>query len=338
MKATGFLTAALFWAGCTDGAPSRQTDRLIGPAPTAASAAPAPATAPMPKLHGANWESEVGEAAPPPATSQAMKWRDPGVYVDGVPVGVVSFLELPRRLEPTWIEGVELLDFKPGDKGPRERTIKYRRYNVADYLEALGVDLARVKRLDVHGGGTYVAAVSGDDLRRYREGIQFDFSRETEGKVRIYFPDGVAVNTVFDRMVGFSVYVDKTPPEVTDQDVLALDGKPVVGVPYFGSPLRGGIRVYVDDRLATTIKRNQLDPTQTSWSLFGFLAGKGIDTAKLTTAELIYNGKRDVRLSRHELETASFAASSNARGEVTVAEHGANAIMLYTKPLRTARR
>src|SRR5690242_5087195 len=47
------------------------------------------------------------------------RWKDVTVYVDGRPVGVVDFGELPIGLKPTWVEEEHSIEFDYGYKGPR---------------------------------------------------------------------------------------------------------------------------------------------------------------------------------------------------------------------------
>ena len=47
------------------------------------------------------------------------RWRDTAVYVDGKPVGVVTFGELPIGLKPVWVPEEHSIEFDYGYKGPR---------------------------------------------------------------------------------------------------------------------------------------------------------------------------------------------------------------------------
>jgi hypothetical protein len=300
-----------------------------------------PAIPGMPVIHGQNWDSNDFDTDPLEQAGNGIRYKDPVVYVDGKPVAVMKYPELPRALKVAWRDDVELLDFKPGDTGPRSKPVRYRQYRVADYLASLGIDLKKIKMLHIHGSLARVAAVTGNQLRdQVRDSLRFDFARETEGKVRIYIPSDLKTNATFDKISGgFAVYINKEPPQVTEDDTLVLDGKPVVGIPYYGQPMRGGVRVYLDDRLATVIKRNQLgkpekvgaagDPI---YRLVDVLAGQGVDTTKIAEAQLIYKGARAQLLDASELAKLTFAAGSKAKGQIILSDGDhANAIMLYTQ-------
>jgi len=273
------------------------------------------------------------------------RWKDPAVYVDGREVGVLWFGELPRSLKPTWINDVEDLDFKPGDKGPRTRPIKVRRYRLDHYLEVVGVDIGKVKRIHIYGGKGNVSDISGAQLRKFRKTIQFGFGRLTSGKAIPYYPEGLQLDQMFDRMVGVAVYIDKAPPKLDKDDYpLGADGQPTADIPYFGKPIRGGIRVYKDDVLATTIKRKRLDPKaayavhkdngELWYDLVPTLESLGVDMSKVVDAEVVFDERRVKIIHRDELLKRQFTATSQNRGAIqlddgTVVE----ALTLYTKKL-----
>lgn len=187
------------------------------------------------------------------------KWKDAGVYVDGKPMGIMRFGELPRDLETVWIESIEDLDFKPGDKGPRKRIEFEPRFRLTDYLTKLGVDVGKIKELHIYGGGGFTMRVTGDDLRNVKDTFFFDYGGLWKSKPLIRLPPELKVNTSFDKIWAIVVYVDKKPPVLTEKDIATFDGEEIKGVPYYGEPIRGGVRVYKDDRLVFRIKRRKLE-------------------------------------------------------------------------------
>jgi len=263
------------------------------------------------------------------------KWKDAGVYVDGKPLALLFFGEMPRGLKPFWKEDDE--------KGDPET----QRFRIADYLEALGVDLSKVKELHIYGGGLHVLVVSGKDLLAYRDGLHFRFGRGTSGKPLLGIPAGMKLNTLFDKIQGLAVYIDKKPPKLNQDDLLEMDGKPVEGVPYFGEPLRGGVRVYKDDHLALHLKRNKLKESEDiasvvdgelRWKLAPFLAKYGVDLADVVVAEVIRDDKRSEQLSKADLEAATFTAMPQASGAIVLGDGTVvHALALYTKPLPVAK-
>lgn len=273
------------------------------------------------------------------------KWKDAGVYLDGKPLAILWFGELPSTLEPIWLDDWEMLEFKAGHKGPKERKIKVRRYRVAEYFEALGVDLSKVKELHLFGGRGFPAIIKGSELRKHRDDFHFSFGRETSGKPLVLFPAGMKVNTTFDHITGIMLYIDKQPPKMVSDGELELNGKIVDDVPYFGEPLRGGVRVYLDDRMATIIKRRKLEgadklaekgPDGTlRWKLFPWLESRGVDTSKIVAAEVVFHEKRETRLTREQLVDNFFTANPQASGRAQLGEQALpmQALALYTKPL-----
>ncbi len=275
------------------------------------------------------------------------KWRDAAVYADGKALGFLHFGELPLSLEPIWVKSEESLDFGPGDKGPREAPVKERRYRIVDLLAAYGVDVGSIKELHLYGGKGVPMVVTAQQLKVHGKGLCFGFGGGTSGKPLMFSPAGLKTNTTFDQVRTIAVYATKKPPKVTAEDVL-LDGKPVEDVPYFGEPLRGGIHVYKDDRLATVIKRHKLVPESPAavkdgdkvrFKLLRFLEIQGVYGADLADAELIYDDRRLVRLSADELAQTTFAADAQQSGQVFVgkADQATESIALYTKDFRKKR-
>ncbi len=275
------------------------------------------------------------------------KWRDAAVYADGKALGFLHFGELPLSLEPIWIDNVESLDFAPGDKGPREAPTRERRYRILDLLRAFGVDVAAIKELHLYGGSGVPMVVTAKELRKHGKNLCFGFGGGTSGKPLLFAPAGLLTNTVFDQVRTIAAYVSKKPPQVTAEDVL-LFGKPVEGVPYFGEPLRGGIHVYKDDRLAVVIKRHKLVPESPAaiqeggkprWKLLRFLELQGVYGSDIADAEMIYDDRRMLRLAADELAQASFAADAQQSGQIFVgkADQATESIALYTKEFRKKR-
>jgi hypothetical protein len=291
------------------------------------------------------------EVGPPVQISDApthgngiLSFKDPGVYVDGVPVGMLTFGELPVPLAPVWFEETASVAFRPGDPGPREKIVRQRRYRFADYLEAVGVDLERVRELHIYGNQRRAAAVivSGAELRD-RQDFTFRFGGDVEGKPLPACPDGVGDGKCPDSIGAVTVYLDRTPP-VRRGGHFYLDGDRVADIPYHGPALRGGVRVYRDGRLATTIKRNLLrratTPVSTRggqerWALYGFLATQGVDLATVAEGWVIHRDRRVRRLSRDQLLGATFVASPGISGEILLGDGAipTSALALHSRPV-----
>jgi hypothetical protein len=139
------------------------------------------------------------------------------------------------------------------------------------------------------------------------------------------------------------IYIDRKPPTITRTGV-DLDGVEQTGVPYYGEPLRGGVRIYADDKLAAVIKRQDLDPkmaTQTPdgelhWPLAAFLKARGVDTSHLVEGWVIRNERRAEKLTWADLEKMTFTASSQAKGTVTLGDGKlvVGALALHSRPVK----
>lgn len=252
------------------------------------------------------------------------RYRGGGVYLDGQPIGMLRYAELPRSMEPMWETQRHRLPFKAGEP-VRYRETRVPRYRITDYLKGIGVELAKVTALHLHGGRSAAIVIKGDDLRAHPDDILFKFAGNTQGKP-IPQIRGVEVSTTFDDLSAMAIYVDRKPPVLTAEDTLELDGMPVVGIPYYGEPIRGGIRVYLDDRMVAVLKRNQMS-TQ-AHHLPDVLRNAGVETANVQRMELINDEERTAELpwGPHD-----FVFNPAASGEIALDAKPATALALYTK-------
>jgi hypothetical protein len=273
------------------------------------------------------------------------RWKDIGVYVDGRPVGVVSFGELPIGLKPTWIVEEHSIEFEAGYQGPRTRKSYARRYRFVDYLKAVGVDVRKVKEIQVLGPKeTAVIIASGKDLRSPNgQNFMFRFGSAVGGKAIPVVPDGFGNGVMPDKMSCVMVYIDKKPPTLVPDEGLAVDGKVVDGVPYYGEPMRGGVRVYVDDRLSVALKPQALDesPAETGadgtkhWKLASVLKQNGIDLTKIVEAWGIADERRKHKFTRAELDTLTFTLNPTQKNEFLIGDAKArvSALALHSHAL-----
>ncbi len=286
--------------------------------------------------------------APPASTkthsSGLDRYKDPGIYVDGVPVAVLKFGELPVPLEPVWVEEHAAVAFKAGDKGPRFKIVKERRYRFRDYFKALGIDVAKVKEMHLYGGNQHAAAViiAGDKLRSLDDFL-FRFGGAIWGKPLPSCPADIGDGKCPDQISSITLYIDKAPP-VRKKGHFYFGDELIKGVPYFGEAIRGGVRVYLDGPLVATVKRNKLkasnlkpvgDPSLNKYSLIDFLKSQGVDTDNVQELWLIAYERRIKKLSRTELLTATFSAGEAGSGEILVGETNTatHAISLHSKPV-----
>lgn len=348
---TGLLLAGLLLAGCKgdDAKASRGGDEA-----SAKSATPAPGTevvagTPVPgsadlaqagapgepvKRHGEKWQNDDDDKV----VGGFSMFKEAWVYVDGKPIGVMREVELPP-IEPVWVDEVEYLDFKAGDPGPHERVFQVRRWRLSDYLAAAGVDLKKINGVYLHGGRG-VVNLKGDVFRRFADGIHFDLTGNTDMKLRIFLPGALRpyLNTSFDRYAAVSVTIDKPYLKSNEgNDLVMPDGTIVEGIPFYGQPLRGGVRVYLDGRLALVIKRNSLGdegrvaPGKDEWNLQALLTARGHDVSKIGAIDWVDDKNRVSRLGAEAMAGLSFAASSAKSGSVTLSTGGeTNAVLLWS--------
>jgi hypothetical protein len=348
-----FALSLLAFAGCRD-ATGRQTD----PAPpspgipAAGSAAIALEPQDNKTLEGtknkdlAKGDQQDNEWVPAEHKQGMARWKDVGVYLDGTPIGFLTFGELPITLKPTWVKD-KVSQNKPADcpECPAWKWSQQRFYRFNDYLAAMGIDRRKIKQIHVYGPKLSQSVVAtGRDLQtKLADQFMFRFGTDVAGKPLPWVPEGFGNGKTPDKIAGVMIYIDRKPPTVTREGI-ELDGVPMSGVPYYGEPLRGGVRVYLDDRLAAIIKRQELDPKQArettdgelAWSLAGFLKSKGIDASNVVEGWVIREDRRKERLAWRELEEMSFTASSQAKGGVSLGDDKlrANVIALHTRSIK----
>ncbi len=242
-------------------------------------------------------------------------------YVDGKPVGVLRFFELPESLKP---HDHTLLD---GRKVPR--------YRVAEYLEALGVDLAKMKEVHFIGGRNRAAKLAASEIVKHREDLTFSFTRGEGGKARVHWPaSGIEVNTTIDVIVAMSAFVALDPPKFDSRkrQYLNEDGSKIDGIPYAKpeESLRG-TRVYLDGALLGAVKRKRLpdstlspryDPKMPRFSLDAYLKWAGADPAKVREIELLQGDRLIARLPAAEWRkargSAEFSLAPGSEGRIIV--------------------
>lgn len=352
MKFRWFAVSLLAFAACKD-ATGKQPDPKpvaeIGSGSAAAAPQVAQANAELEEIKKKDAEKgdrEDDDWVPAEHKRGMARWKDVGVYVDGVPIGFLTFGELPITLQPTWVKD-KVSQNKPPNcpECPAWKWSKQRFYKFTDYLKAVGVDVRKVKQIHVYGPKLSQSVVAtGKDLQtKQAEQFMFRFGMDVAGKALPWVPEGFGNGKTPDKIAGVMIYIKRKPPTVTREGVV-LDGQPVTNVPYYGDPIRGGIRVYLDDKLAAIIKRQELDPKQATksptgeltWSFGEFLKSKGVDSSKIVEGWVIRDERRAEKLPWPELEKMMFGASSQAKGGIALGDKKlrANAIALHTRPVK----
>jgi hypothetical protein len=187
--------------------------------------------------------------------------------------------------------------------------------------------------------------VTGKDLvTPAANNFWFTFGANTSGKPIPHAPETFGNGKFGDKINGVMIYIDKTPPTLVENEGLYLDDVKQTGVPYYGEPVRGGVRVYLDDKLATIIKRQELDPKKATkardgspvWRLAAFLTEHGVDTTHVVEMWTIREDIRREKFSGAQLATMTFQANSQAKGGVLLGDEQvrANVIALHTRALK----
>jgi hypothetical protein len=318
----------------------------LRPAPVVPGSTPIPAPSAAPAGKDATkGDSSDAEWVPAEHKSGAARWKDTGVYLDGKPIGFLTWGELPLALKPVWLRDKVSANKRAGTDDPGWRWMQQRFYRFTDYLIAMGVDLKRVKEVHVYGPrfSNSIVATRDDLLSPVARDFLFHFGGSVYGKAIPRTPERFALGNPPDKISGVMIYVDKAPPKYIRGVGFELDGHPQENVPYFGDPVRGGVRVYLDDRLAAVIKRQELDPKaakpapdgELRWSFAATLAAQGVDLAKVVELHVIRNERRAETIPRQQLAELTFEASAQARGGLLLGEerYRANAIALHTRAI-----
>jgi hypothetical protein len=276
------------------------------------------------------------------------RWKDTGVYVDGKPMGFLSWGELPIGLKPTWVKDKVSDRKRPGTNDPGWKWAYQRFYKFTDYLKAIGIDPRRVKEIHVYGpklSQTLVATtkdLNGPEANEF----MFRFGTNTGGKAIPHAPGTFGNGKTADKITAVMVYLTKKPPSLVRNVGLELDGVVVTGVPYYGEPIRGGIRIYLDDKLAAIIKRQELDPKKATtgpkgepqFKLSDVFAAQGVDISKVVEARVIRDERSEEKIPAAELANLTFTAGAQAHGGVLLGEKQlrANALALHTRVIPDA--
>lgn len=352
MLASRLLLVALFYVAACKGDQPQQAPQLrsaaVAPSTTAtADTVAAEATDPAKKRDQKKGDKKDDDWVPAEFKTGAARWKDTGVYLDGKPIGFLTWGELPIGLKPTWIKDKVSANKRPGTKDLGWRWAQQRRYRFTDYITAMGIDLKKVKEVHVYGPrfSNSVVATTKDLLSPAAQEFYFRFGANVAGKAIPAVPDSFGHGNPPDKMSALMIYIEKKPPTLTDEG-FELDGRPVENVPYYGDPIRGGIRIYLDNRLAAIIKRQELDPKKAKqaadgeleWNLGEFLTSQGVDTSKVAEMWVVRDEQRQEKFAGADLATMMFQASPQAKGGVLLTDKliRANVIALHTAPVAPA--
>lgn len=192
-------------------------------------------------------ESSASPVSSASAPAKKKRFGEAIVYIDGRAIGVMRHGEMPSSVTPVASSG-------------------FPRFRLTDYLTALGVDIAKVREVHLHGGRR-ASVLKGDELRAHKDDVLFAFNQATRGKPRMEWTDkDVDINTRIDTIANVAVYQDKPAPQIMlarRGPYLAFEeGKPIDGVAYAPKEkIVQGTRAYVDGKLVGTAKRKTIPDT-----------------------------------------------------------------------------
>ncbi len=262
------------------------------------------------------------------------------LYVDGKPVAVVAYGELPAWL-PT----------RPVKLNDGREAIRFR---LAEYFEALGIPLAKIRQVHLYGGRGRIAIIPGKEIRRVKNELLFSFTEGDNGKMRMHWDPKLEVSDTIDKVQAVAIYLDKKPPswDRAKWGLVDDDGVKIEGIPFVEHPLKGGVRFYLDGRIAHHLKRNRTFERKVEphmmvdgipyFLLFDYLEEMGVHTRGVVAVELLDKNSVVRRIEGAELAreraTLEFSAPPAMSGQVMVhlgpAESrtaiGVSSIMLYT--------
>jgi hypothetical protein len=278
-----------------------------------------PASKPAPASIEAPIEAP-GETAEAPATqhgSRKLMNLDAPVFVDGAEVAVLRFGDLPP------VAHEELAGGTPS-------------FRLADYLEAIGVPVASVRAVHLHGNSDRIASVEGTELRAQRGRFTFTFSSGTTGTpVQRWDTEGLANGFVVHEIRTVSVFVKKAPVAVHPRSRCHLtpEGACTKDVPYQAAEPMKGTRVVVDGRMIGAVKRRRIgddlilgprDATEDeiTYSVAGLARSFGMREGPVTAVELVSgddviaraSGEQWARLAR----SLAFTLPRHQHGKVRV--------------------
>ncbi len=248
----------------------------------------------------------AAETAPATVASaksgHGQRQRSPGrdratpVYIDGELVASLRFAELPPTMPVKW--------------HPLDDDNLVRRFALSDYLVALGVELADVKAVHLHGGRR-ITALDGDEVRAAGDRVHFQFSRLTSGRPQYRHDGPIKTNTSIDKVGAVAIYLHKAVPELKS-GVLYVDGQPQEGIPYVAAKEGGGTRVYVDGKVVAHLKRRHVAEADAK-DLASVLAERGVKIASVKAARIVARDEIQRELAGDELSAWTVLGTDGGR-------------------------
>ncbi|HEU5058996.1 MAG TPA: hypothetical protein VFU21_20830 [Kofleriaceae bacterium] len=262
------------------------------------------------------------------------------LYVDGKPVAVVAYGELPPWL-PT--RPIKLNDGR-----------EVIRFLLAEYFEAVGVPVGKIREVHLYGGRGRIAIIPGKEIRRLKKQLMFSFTEGDNGKMRMHWDHKLDVSDTIDKVQAVAIYIEKKAPRWDRGKWGLVDdaGVKIEGIPFVEHPLKGGVRFYLDGRIAHHLKRNRtfdrkVEPKMLVdgtpyFALFEYLEQMGVDTRGVVAMELLDKNRVVRRIEGAELArergTIDISAPPAMSGQVMVhvgpdasrTTTGVSSVLLYT--------
>jgi hypothetical protein len=300
VRSFAIASALVAVGGCAKHAAPTQTLAAVQPAPATA-AAPAAADE---HVHGEGKKTN--------------KFRETAVYADGKMIAVLREAELPGTVKAYAAPQIDGLDIA-------------RYYRLYDYLKGIGVDVAKIKAVQMWGTHGRVATVDGDELATFKDQLVFDFTQQTTGKPRARWTvHALRQRTYIDQIFTMVVYLDKPVPTYTRGVGLEwADGSRVEGIPYVSEDPPKGTRVYLDGQLVGAVKRKMLtdsliakgsDKVHPNFSFDAFLDSLGANASHAKAIDFVSNdalvARADASTWKSEKDSFVFQTPPHAHGKV----------------------
>lgn len=239
-----------------------------------------------------------GSGAGEPSTKR--RFRPPAVLLDGEPLAVLRFRELPPALPPVW---------KTLEDG---RVV--RRFSFVAWLRHVGVEPAELALASFHGGRNRVAHIEGRALAD--ADLLFSFTQDTRGKLRLEWPARVVAGDTVDGVRAITLHRVRPPLEGDAH----RDAVP------------GGLRVYLDGRLAGVARRAAVG--EEGRGLPAILASLGISLEGVHAADLVFGDDATARVPARRLGRLRFLGKRGGGGQLVLDGSGrrASALLLHRRP------
>jgi hypothetical protein len=294
----------------------------------------------------------LGANADEETENPTQRYHEATVYVDGVPRVAFTYNEMPSS--------VKVSEYDWSLEGDMAHHML-----VADYLQSLGLDLNKIKETHWYGGRSRVVVITGEQIRKLKSKLFFNFTRDLFGKPRAEWRRDLDVNDHVDVVTDLAVYVDKKPPHWDKEQWSLVDdnGEPIeTTIPYCQEEMpRRSVRVNVDGRFVAFMKRNLLEgnlhPVNGDkdgnvpagvlprYKLNELLASKGQPSSGFKTVDLITFEERVLRVPAADAKDIEFSLKRHGGGvaEIFWAGHSieVKAVSVFVKspapvrPMRT---